>query len=184
MTLSPPRQDISFELPNAPELLIGEARRKGRRRRLSRGVVILSVVVILAATAFIALNGPSKPGPLTNGNSGKATGANYAQTNVTNLAGSDTLTASGSRVSISLDRESLTKNYFAVTELNAVKGSLVRVIPNKSGDVVESGENQKAGDLTEPGPLTVSGSHLWVSDDQYWRVTELNASNGSLIRVI
>jgi outer membrane protein assembly factor BamB len=108
----------------------------------------------------------------------------YTRTNPTNLAGSDTFTVSGSRVWVVLDRESPTKNYYAVTELNANKGSLVRVIPNKVGDIVESGKNQKSGDLTEAGPLTMSGSHVWVSDDQYSRVAELDASNGSLVRVI
>src|ERR1019366_3467456 len=119
---------ISFVLPDASELLIEEARRKGRRRRLTRGIAIFSVVVIIAVIAFIALRGPSRPGPLANRESGKSNGVNYTPTNVTNLAGSDTFTVRGSRVWVALDRESPTKNYFAVTELNANKGSLVRVI--------------------------------------------------------
>jgi outer membrane protein assembly factor BamB len=203
MTLSPPRHDTSFELPDALELLIEEARRKGRRRRLEGAIFIFSVAVIVAAVSFIALRGPSKPGPLANRESGKSTGVRYTRTNPTNLAGSDTFTVSGSRVWVVLDRESPTKNYYAVTELNANKGSLVRVIPNKVGDIVESGKNQKSGDLTEAGPLTMSGSHVWVSDEypgpiaisggHVWvvnqedganSVTELNASNGSLVRVL
>jgi outer membrane protein assembly factor BamB len=184
MTISPPRHDVSLDIPSAADLLIEEARRKGRRRRTTKGGILLAVVVIVAMVVIIALRGPANPIETTSGKSGNATGANFAETNVANLAGSNTLTASGSRVWVAIDQESLTKNVYAVTELNASHGSLVRVIKNKRGSVVETGMNQKAGDLTEPGWMTVSGSHLWVTDDQYWRVTELNASDGSLIRVI
>jgi outer membrane protein assembly factor BamB len=184
MTLSPPRHDTSFVRPEASELLIREARSKGRRRRLTKGVMVLAVVALMAVIAFIALRGPANRSPLVNKESGRSTSSRYTQTHVANLAGSDTFAVSGSRVWVVMDQESPTKNVFALTELNGKKGSLVRVIPNKVGGVVESGKNQRAGDLTEPGPMTVSGSHLWVSDDQYWRVTELNASNGSLVRVI
>ena len=184
MTMSPARHEISFEMPGAAELLIEEARRKGRRRRLVKGAILLLIVLIVAAVWFVVLRGPTGPAQPKNTESGKATGARYIQTNVANLAGSNTLTAVGSRVWVAINEESPTKNVYAVTELNASNGSLIRVIKNKLGSVIQSGKNQGTGDLTVPGWMTVSGSHLWVTDDQYWRVTELNAASGSLVRVI
>jgi hypothetical protein len=184
MTISPARHNVLLDTPGAAELLIEEARRKGRRRRTAKGAILLAIVVIVATVVIIALRGPASPSVTTSGTSDNATGANYTETNPANLAWSNTFTASGSHVWVAMDQESLTKNVYAVTELNATHGSLVRVIKNMAGRDVETGMNQKAGDLTEPGWMTVSGSHLWVTDDQYWRVTELNASNGSLVRVI
>jgi hypothetical protein len=67
-----------------------------------------------------------------------------------------------------------------VTELNASTGSLVRVI------------GAKADRLGDPTSIRVSGSHVWVLDSAVslspgvWggAITELNASNGSLVRII
>ncbi len=67
-----------------------------------------------------------------------------------------------------------------LTELNASNGSLVRVI------------NAKVDQLEHPGAIVAYGPHVWVLSGisgakrimaRAW-ITELNASNGSLVRVI
>ena len=184
MIITPTEHNMPNELSNPAELLIKEARQKARRRRLTVGAVLLVVSVVIAAALIVVGRGPTNSKPPTSNNPGGATGTNYTLNNVVNLAGSNTLTASGSHVWIAIDRENPSANFFAVTELDASNGSLVRVIKDKGSNVTSTEKNQPSGDLTEPGAGTVSGSHLWVTDDQYGNVTELNASNGSLVRVI
>lgn len=74
----------------------------------------------------------------------------------------------------------------SVTELNVSDGSLVRVI------------NAKADEFHRPTGIAVSGSHVWVTNSneelgmgttgyplaKYSSVTELNMSDGSLVRVV
>ena len=74
----------------------------------------------------------------------------------------------------------------SVTELNVSDGALVRVI------------NAKADEFHRPTGIAVSGSHVWVTNSneefgmgttgyplaKYSSVTELNVSDGSLVRVI
>jgi hypothetical protein len=68
----------------------------------------------------------------------------------------------------------------SVSEFNASNGSLVRVI------------NAKVDQFADPGAIAVSGGHVWVANGEEGKnsvpvlnsVTELNASNGSLVRVI
>lgn len=60
MTIAPARHDVSFEISDAAELLIKEARRKGRRRRLRVGVIVLAVLVIIAA-ALVAIGRATTP---------------------------------------------------------------------------------------------------------------------------
>jgi hypothetical protein len=184
MIITPTHHDAPFENPDAVELLIKEARVKTRRRRLRIGVVVLVVLIVTAATLIALGHGTTTHAPNAGSGPGNSVGTGATSVAVANLAGSNTITASGSHVWVSIDRESATSNYFAVTELNANNGSLVRVIKNKAGTLIKSGKNQKGGDLTEPGAMAVSGSHLWVADNQYWNVTEFNANNGALIRVI
>ncbi len=57
-----------------------------------------------------------------------------------------------------------------ITELNANDGSLVRVINTKAS--------------TGPNVLTASGTHVWVANQNDNSVIVLNASNGSVARVI
>ena len=68
--------------------------------------------------------------------------------------------------------------YSSVTELNSRTGSLVRVI--------------KGEGLLEPGPVAVSGPHVWVvnsnasanvNSPSAVALVELNAANGSLVRL-
>ena len=61
----------------------------------------------------------------------------------------------------------------SVIELNASNGSLVRVI-NPQGN----------GNFDNAGGITVSGGHVWVTNQKDDAVTELNASNGSFVRAI
>jgi hypothetical protein len=74
----------------------------------------------------------------------------------------------------------------SITEFNGVTGSQVRII------------NAKADALHHPDGITVQGSHVWVTNSneqlgmgggnydtaRYSSVTELNAKNGALVRVI
>jgi hypothetical protein len=72
----------------------------------------------------------------------------------------------------------------AVTEINAVSGHLIRVVSNP------------AYEFDSPNAIAVGGSHLWITNGATPAqppafggatgnsVTELNASNGSLVRVI
>ena len=60
MTIAPARHDVSFEISDAAELLIKEARRKGRRRRLRVGLIVLAVLVIIAA-ALVAIGRATTP---------------------------------------------------------------------------------------------------------------------------
>jgi hypothetical protein len=70
--------------------------------------------------------------------------------------------------------------FSSVTELKANTGALIRVI------------NAKADDFLEPGPIAVSGNHVWVlnanSAQSYTSppanaLIELDAADGSLVRV-
>jgi photosystem II stability/assembly factor-like uncharacterized protein len=60
MTIAPERYDVSFEISDAAELLIKEARRKGRRRRLRVGLIVIAAFVIIAA-ALVAVGRATHP---------------------------------------------------------------------------------------------------------------------------
>jgi outer membrane protein assembly factor BamB len=157
--------------------LIPEARQRARHRRTVIGLVLLGALIVITAVGNIPKRTASY-GP------GSAVITGVTTDNVADLAGANTMIASGSHAWVTIMRESTTSSFFAVTELNVNNGTLVRVIKNKPGSALYVAKNQRVGDLTEPGPMAVSGSHLWIANDQYWNVTELNASNGSLVRVI
>jgi hypothetical protein len=61
MTITRARRDIAFEAPGVAELLIEEARRKGRRRRLARSGIVIAVALTVAAIVFAVLRGPTEP---------------------------------------------------------------------------------------------------------------------------
>lgn len=163
--------------PHEPiEVLIPEARQRARRRRTVTGLVVLGALIVIVGVVVAVGGNESIPRPSSANGPGSAVATNVTTDNLANLAGSNTITASGAHVWVTIDdtdwkAHPLTTRY-EVVELNASNGRLVRVIHNKSGD------------LTWPQAMAVSGSHLWVTDNQYWNVTELNASNGSLVRVI
>jgi hypothetical protein len=183
MIITPIEHNAPNEGSDPAELLIKEARQKARKRRLRLGVFLLAVVM-LAATLVTVLTGPTNSHRPTKAGNGDALGAKYPLNSVADLAGSNTLTASGSRIWVTINRESATKNFFAVVELNASDGSLVRVIKDKGTEPLGNEKHGRSGDLTEPQTVTVSGSHLWVTDDQYGKVAEFDSNNGSLVRVI
>jgi len=100
----------------------------------------------------------------------------------------DGIAVSGSHVWVTNSNENLgmgggnydTARYSSVTELNIKNGSLVRVI------------DAKADGLLEPGPIAVSGSHVWVLNQNARSFSpstpgdaliELNAVTGSLVHV-
>ncbi len=62
MTITPTRHDTTFEIAAPAELLIEEARRLGRRRRLANGVVFLAGLLVAATlVSALAVNANSKP---------------------------------------------------------------------------------------------------------------------------
>jgi DNA-binding beta-propeller fold protein YncE len=73
-------------------------------------------------------------------------------------------------------------NYWdgTVTELNASDGSLVRAIPGSSWCPLADSEYC---DNTNPTALAFDGAHIWVANASL-EVSELNASDGSLVRTI
>ena len=158
------------------EDLIPEARQRARRRRSVVGLVLLGALIVIA-TVLISVGGnESSPKPSSASGPGSGVATNVTTENVAHLAGSNTIAASGSHVWVAIDNTNWTSHplttSYEVVELNSSNGRLVRIIHNKSGD------------LTWPEAMAVSGSRLWVADNQYWNVTELKASNGSLVRVI
>ncbi len=158
------------------EVLIPEARHRARRRRTVVGLVLLGALIVVAAVVVgVGSKGTIPKRSATNG-PGPAVAINVATDNVANLAGSNTMTASGSHVWVTIDdtnwKAHPVTNRYEIAELNASNGRLVRIIHNKSGD------------LAWPGPMAVSKSKLWVGNSQFWNVTEFNARNGSLVRVI
>jgi photosystem II stability/assembly factor-like uncharacterized protein len=75
MTIAPARHDVSFETSDAAELLIKEARRKGRRRRLRVGMIVFAVLVIIAAAALVAIGRATTAGSKATGSPRTAVGA-------------------------------------------------------------------------------------------------------------
>jgi hypothetical protein len=66
MTITPTRRDVTFDLPDPAELLIEEARRLGRRRRLANGLVVLAAMLIVATlVSSITYYSRSKPSVTT-----------------------------------------------------------------------------------------------------------------------
>jgi len=57
MTISPMRHDVAFEIPENAELLIKEARRKGRRRRLKFALLFTVAATLVIAMVVLAVGG-------------------------------------------------------------------------------------------------------------------------------
>jgi len=71
------------------------------------------------------------------------------------------------------------KNYYgdgrgvgSVTELDATTGRVIRII------------TPQMAPFDEPRAIAISGSHVWVANLDFSSIVELNASNGSLVRLI
>jgi hypothetical protein len=92
VTISPPRHDAVFDVSDAAELLIKEARRKGRRRLVRRGIVLAVAGLIVTTVLVFAQHELNRPGRRTNNDSGKAIGTGHAQSLVKTLATIDMLT--------------------------------------------------------------------------------------------
>jgi hypothetical protein len=181
VTITTSRRDVASETSDAAELLIEEARRKGRRRRLRKGMVALLAFAAVVALVIFAVGaapiGAPKP---SNSNTAPPIGVNLSSVVVPHFDGPVAMAVSGGNVWV----VNLAGN--SITEFNAVTGSQVRII------------NAKADALHHPDGITVQGSHVWVTNSneqlgmgggnydtaRYSSVTELNAKNGALVRVI
>jgi len=181
MTIAPARHDISFDISDAAELLIKEARRKGRRRRLLAGSIVLLVSVAIVVLLIFASGGvPISSTRPTGGNVATPTSTSHSSALIPRFDNPVAIAVSGSDVWV----VNMAGN--SITEFNAHTGSLVRVI------------SAKADSFHHPDGIAIQGSHLWVTNGneefgmgtsgysvaRYSSITELNASNGSLVRVI
>jgi photosystem II stability/assembly factor-like uncharacterized protein len=81
VTISPPRPDTALNVADASELLIKEARRKGRWRLFKRSSIVALVAVLVTAGVMIAQRGPAATGRHTNNDSGRPTGPKILPTN-------------------------------------------------------------------------------------------------------
>lgn len=181
MTIAPARRDNTIDADDPAELLIKEARNKGRRRRLQIGVSILLAVVVIVALLILAAGGlttTAQRPPLSK--VAPPAGANHSSVVIPRFDNPMAIAVSGSDVWV----VNLVGN--SVTEFNATTGSQVRII------------DAKADRFHHPDGITIQGSHVWVTNGneqlgmgggnyntaRYSSVTELNATNGSLVRVI
>ena len=79
MTISPARHDLSFESPDNAELLIKEARRQGRRRRLKGALILVMTATIVIALVLLVAGGvPIGARRPIGGNTAPPTGANLS----------------------------------------------------------------------------------------------------------
>lgn len=174
------RHDGSVEIERDSELLIKEARQKARRRRL-RIVVALSVMLIVAVTLLLIAGGVlSNSKQTTDNKPARRFGGNLSSVATPYFDGPVAIAVSGARVWVVNEMGN------SITEFDAKTGSQVRVISAKSDA------------FHHPDGIAVSGSHVWVANSnenlgmggghydtaKYSSVTELNANNGSLVRVI
>jgi hypothetical protein len=68
MTISPPHTDVSPDVPDSPELLIKEAQRASRRRRLRSGAIAFGILLFVSSVvSTIALYPRSGPSSSTDG---------------------------------------------------------------------------------------------------------------------
>jgi hypothetical protein len=181
VTVATSRLDVPSGAPAAAELLIKEARRKGRGRRLRTGTVVLLAFVVTVALVILAVWGvPSSTPRPSNSNAAPPTGVKLSPALVPRFDDPTALAVSGTDVWV----VNMAGN--SITEFNAKTGSLVRVI------------NAKVDSFHHPAGIALQGSHLWITNGneefgmgtsnyplaKYSSITELNASNGSLVRVI
>jgi len=181
MIITPIEHDVAREGADPAELLIKEARQKARRRRLRIGALLTTALAfVVALLALVAGGVPSSTKGTTGNQPARTVGANTSSVVIPHFNEPQAIAVSGSHVWI----ENMAGN--SVTELNAKTGALVRVIDAKSDA------------FHHPDGIAVQGSHVWVTNGNQEfgmgtsnyplaknsSVTELNASNGSLVRVI
>lgn len=63
MTVSPPRNDLSYEVSNSAELLIKEARRASRKRRLRRCLILMVLVFLVVGATVYRVEGGTSSSP-------------------------------------------------------------------------------------------------------------------------
>ena len=79
MIVSPTQHDISFEVPDDAELLIKEARHKGRRRRLKGALILFMTATIVIALVLLVAEGiPSGSRRPTSAHNAPPAGANLS----------------------------------------------------------------------------------------------------------
>lgn len=181
MIITPIEHDVAPESSDPSELLIKEARRKTRRRRFRISVAISVTLIIVVVLLVLTVGGTPSNSKGTTGNKPvRTTGANLSSVVTPHFDGPVAIGVSGANVWVVNEAGN------SITEFNAKTGSLVRVI------------KAKADAFRHPDGIAVHGSHVWITNGnqefgmgtsnyplaKYSSVTELNASNGSLARVI
>jgi hypothetical protein len=142
--------------------------------------VLVAFVAVLVLVIFAVGAAPiSAPKP-SNSNTAPPFGVNLSSVVVPHFDGPVAMAVSGGNVWV------VNEVGNSITEFNASTGSQVRVI------------NAIADAFHHPDGIAVQGSHVWVSNGneqlgmgggnydaaRYSSVTELNATNGSLVRVV
>jgi hypothetical protein len=181
VTIATSRPDVSSDDPDAAELLIKEARRKGRYRRLRIGIICVLVFAVLVVLVILTVGRGSITSPRpSKSNAVPPTGVNRSSTLVPRFDNPIALAVGKSDVWV----VNMAGN--SITEFDKKTGSLVRLI------------NANADSFHHPDGIVLQGSHLWISNGneefgmgtpnyslaKYGSITELKASDGSLVRVI
>jgi hypothetical protein len=181
MIITPIEHELLDESSNSAELLIKEARQKARRRRLQIGVALSVTLIVVVVLLLLTVGGTPSISKGTTGNKpARTNGANLSSVVVPHFDDPVAIAVSGANVWVVNEAGN------SITEFNAKTGSLVRVV------------DAKVDAFHHPDGITVLGSHVWVSNGneefgmgtmnyplaKYSSVTELNARNGSLVRVI
>ncbi len=183
MIITPTEHDAPNEGSDPAELLIKEARRKARWRRLRIGVVFGVTLILAVVLLLLTVGGtPSNSKRAASNKPARTIGANLSSVVAPHFDGPKAIAVSGANVWVANEVGN------SITEFNATTGSRVRVI------------DAKADAFYHPDGISVGGSHVWVSNGsealgmgsertaylaaKYSSVTELNASNGALVRVI
>jgi hypothetical protein len=181
MTVTTSRLDVSPDAVHAAELLIEEARHKGRRRRLRKGMIVLLAFSVVVVFVIFALHGAPDNAPTpSSSHTAPPIGVNLSSVVVPRFDGPVAMAVSGGNVWV------VNEVGNSITEFNALTGSQVRVV------------DAKADAFHHPDGIAVQRSHVWVTNSneqlgmgggnydtaRYSSVTELNESNGSLVRVI
>jgi predicted nucleic acid-binding Zn ribbon protein len=182
MILTPIEHDMPYQDVDAAELLIKEARQKARRRRFRISTVLaVSLVVVVVALLLHTSGGVSSNSKRPTGSkAARSSGANLSSVIVPHFDQPDAIAVIGTNVWV------VNEVGNSITEFNAQTGSQVRVI------------DAKADAFHHPDGIAVQGARVWVTNSnenlgmgggnydtaRYSSVTELNAKNGSLVRVI
>jgi hypothetical protein len=154
-----------------PISVIEAARSNGRSRR-QKFLWGLTTIVLVFSSAFVVFSSVfDRAHHLSRNESNGTLSVRLLSSSTIDLAGADDMSVNGSKIWITISRESGLKNRYELEELSD-SGSLVRVMTSK-GD-----------DLSQPGAVVASGGTVWVANTGDGGLTEFNSLTGGLIRQV